>query len=66
MEENENGEEHFGGDFRINAFELFQIDALFLSKDFFKQVLDLFLCLDAVEENLTVTRETFSNKDISI
>jgi hypothetical protein len=48
------GEEHLRSDFFDDFLELFQRDALSLSKDFLNQSVNFFLRLDAIQKNLAI------------
>jgi len=51
-------EEHLRSDFLDDFLELFQRDALSLSKDFLNQSMNFFLRLDTIKENLAILLES--------
>lgn len=54
LEENQDREEHFRGNFHVDSLELFQTDALLLAKNFVEKVLNSFLVLKTIQEHLAV------------
>ena len=58
LKEDQDGQEHLRRDFLVNAFELFQVDASLLPKDFVDEVLNFLLVLQTVQKDLANIKRT--------
>ena len=58
LKQDQDRQEHLGGHFGVDAFELLEIDPALLAEDFVEQVLDFSLVLQTVEEHLAETKSS--------